>query len=258
MTRNFTCAGTQLLLVALLLTGCTINRDIMFKTAKDYTFDQVTDSVKANLKLQRNDQLLLRLYANDGFKLIDMVNEGGARDAAILQRASFTYFIDADGLVKLPLLGRVPMAGLTLREAEAFLEEKYTAFYKRPYAQVIVNNRRVVVFPGGGGDAKVVQLENTNTSLLEVIGLAGGLNKRGNAHKVKVFRYDTSGKRLIYQFDLSDISGLQYADMVMQGDDVVYVQPNPDIASEALQDILPIVTLLSSVLLVLSVTRNLK
>ena len=38
------------------------------------------------------------------------------------------------------------------------------------------------------------------------------------------------GKRLVYQFDLSDIDGLKYADMVMQGDDVVYVQPNPDIA----------------------------
>ncbi len=258
MTRNLTRTWTHSILVALLLTGCTINRDIMFKTPRDYKFDQVTDSVKANLKLQRNDMIQFRLFANDGFKMIDLVSEGATRDVTFLQRSAFSYFIDADGLVKLPLLGRVELAGMTLREAETFLEEKYTTYYNRPFVQVIVSNRRVVVFPGGGGDAKVVQLENSNTSLLEVIGLAGGLNKRGNAHKVKVFRYDRSGKRLIYEFDLSDISGLKYADMVMQGDDVVYVQPNPDIATEALQDILPVITLLTSVLLVLSVTRNLQ
>jgi len=122
----------------------------------------------------------------------------------------------------------------------------------------VVNSRQVVVFPGGGGDAKVVILENTNTTLLEVLGLAGGVNKRGNASKVKMFRHDASGKRLVYQFDLSDISGLQYADIVMQGDDVVYVQPNPDLAREILADITPIITLFTSVLLVIAVTRNLQ
>lgn len=257
MTRNFTRTGVHILLATVLLTGCTINRDIMFKTTKDFQFDTVSDTVSPNLKLQRNDMIQFRLFANDGFKMIDLVSEGATREASFLQRSIFNYYLDADGLVKLPLLGRVDLAGMTLREAETYLESAYTAYYNRPYVQLVVTNRKVVVFPGGGGDARSVELDNNNTTLLEVIGIAGGLNKRGNAHKVKVFRYDPSGKRLIYQFDLSDISGLKHADMVMQGDDVVYVQPNPDIATEALQDILPIITLLTSVLLVLSVTRNL-
>jgi len=256
MTRNLTRTGAYGLIMGLLLTGCTINRDIMFKTSRDYQFDQITDTVKANLKLQRNDVIQFRLFANDGFKMIDLVSEGGAREASIMQRSNFNYYIDADGFVKLPLLGRTSLSGMSLREGEAFLEGKYTAYYNRPYVQLIVVNRRVVVFPGGGGDARVVQLENSNTSLLEVIGMAGGMNKRGNAHKVKVFRYDRSGKRLVYQFDLSDISGLEYADMVMQGDDVVYVQPNPDLAREAVNNLTPFITLISSVLLILAVTRN--
>ena len=136
------------------------------------------------------------------------------------------------------------------------LEEKYTKYYNKPYVQLMVVNRRVVVFPGGGGDARLIPLENNNTTLLEVLGLAGGLNKRGDARKVKVFRYDSSGERLIYQFDLSTIDGLQYADMVMQGDDVVYVQPNPDLAREALQDITPIVGLLTSIALIIGIFRG--
>lgn len=248
--------GWPFLLGLLLLSGCTINRDIMFKTDSEYVFDEFKDSTALQLKLQPNDVFEFRLFANDGFKMIDLVSEGGGGNAQQQMRAAFRYNIEYDGLAKMPLLGRVSLKGLTVREAELMLEEKYTKYYNKPYVQVLVVNRRVVVFPGGGGDARLVPLENNNTTLLEVLGFAGGLNKRGDARKVKVFRYDSSGKRLIYQFDLSTIDGLQYADMVMQGDDVVYVQPNPDLAREALQDITPIVGLLTSIALIIGIFRG--
>lgn len=258
MTRIFTRYGLVTFVAALLLTGCTINRDIMFRTARDYQFDAFTDTARSNLRLQPNDMIQFRLFANDGFKMIDLVSEGGGREASFIQRTIFDYYIESDGMVKLPLLGRVKVAGYTLRQAEAFLEEKYTSYYKKPYVQLMVSGRKVVVFPGGGGDAKSITLENNNTSLLEVIGMAGGINPRGNASKVKVFRLGPDGQRLVYQFDLSDISGLPAADMVMQGDDVVYVQPNPELAREAIADLTPLITLLSSVLLVLAISRNIR
>jgi polysaccharide biosynthesis/export protein len=240
----------------LFLTGCTINRDIMFKTPTDHVFDTFQDSASDQLKLQANDVFQFRLFANDGFKIIDLISEGAVQEAQMLNRTSFQYFIEYDGQVKLPLLGRVPLKGLSVREAELLLEQRYTRYYNRPFVQLVVSNRRVVVFPGGGGDAKVVPLENSNTTLLEVLATAGGIAKRGDARKVKVFRHGTSGKRQVYQFDLSTIDGLTYADMVMQGDDVIYVEPNPELAREFLQDITPIVTLLTSVVLVIGIIRG--
>lgn len=245
------------LVLAALFSGCTINRDIMFRTANDYQFDQYVDSARSNLRLQPNDMIQFRLFANDGFKMIDLVSEGGSREASIMQRTFFNYFIESDGMVKLPILGRVKLAGLTLREAESFLETQYTVYYNKPFVQVMVNNRRVVVFPGGGGDARIVELENNNTTLLEVLGTAGGLSSRGNARKVKVFRYGPNRERLVYQFDMSDISGLQYADMVMQGDDVIYVQPNAELVREVITDLTPLITLFTSVMLVIALSRNL-
>lgn len=258
MMRHITRLGSLALVLVLILTGCTINRDIMFRTSTDYKFDEFVDSTRSELRLQTNDMIQMRLFANDGFKMIDLVSEGGSREAMLMQRASFNYFIESDGLVKLPLLGRVRLSGLTIREAELFLEGKFVTYYNKPFVQIFVNSRRVVVFPGGGGDAKSIMLENNNTTLLEVIGLAGGLSDRANARKVKLFRYAPSGKRLIYQFDLRDIEGLKYADMVMQGDDVVYVQPNPDILQGLTQEILPIVTLVTSIFLLFVLSRNLR
>ena len=262
MNRSRTHLLWSLVAGVLLLSGCTINRDIMFKTHRDYQFDTYQDTVTGRrFRIQVNDELQLRLFANDGFRMIDLVGEagvGGQRNQMMMNRNNmFSYFVEHDGQVKLPLLGRITMAGMTMREAEMMLEERYAEFYNRPFVQLQVINRRVVVFPGGGGDARVVPLDNNNTTLLEVLATAGGLNRRGNAHKVKLFRWDVStGKRLVYEFDMSDISGLQFADIVMQGDDVVYVQPNPDLAREALQDLTPVITLLTSILLVIGIVRG--
>ncbi len=243
------------LFVAIILSGCTVNRDIMFKTDNDHIYDAFPDTTSADLRIQANDVLQFRLFANDGFKMIDLVSEGAGREAMFMNRMIFSYNVEFDGLVKLPLLGRTPISNYTIREAETYLETRYTEYYNRPFVQLQVLNRRVVVFPGGGADASSVILENNNTTLLEVIGMAGGLARRGDARHVKLFRVKPGGGRLVYDFDLSTIEGLKYADIVMQGDDVVYVQPNPEIARGLLYDLQPVVTLLTTILLVVGITQ---
>ena len=256
MERMSLKSGYIALVLIVVLSGCTINRDIMFKTPNDHVFATFPDTSEANMRIQPNDIIEFRLFANDGFKMIDLVSEGAGRQAMFLNRMVFTYNVEFDGLVKLPLLGRVPVGNLTVREAESYLEGLYTEYYNRPFVQINVINRRVVVFPGGGGDARSVQLENNNTTLLEAIGMAGGLSRRGDARRVKLFRLNPDGGREIYQFDLSTIEGVKHADIVLQGDDVIYVQPNPELARQALYDLQPIVTLLTTVLLVVGIVRG--
>ncbi len=245
-----------LLTASMILTGCTVNRDIMFKTATTHAYDQMPDTTTREMIIHANDIIQFRLFANDGFKMIDLVSEGAGREAQWMNRMLFNYTVEYDGQVKLPLLGRIPIGGKTIRQAEHDLELQYSQYYNRPFAQILIVNRRVVVFPGGGGDARIVQLDNNNMTLLEVLGLAGGLSRRGDARRVKLFRLDEQGVRRVYQYDLSTIEGLKYADIVMQGDDVVYVEPTPEIAREILQDLNPFVTLLTSIVLVAGIIRG--
>lgn len=256
MMRSYKNLWVPFLLLVGSLSSCTINRDIMFKTPTDLVYEQMPDTSSRELVIHSNDILQFRLFANDGFKMIDLISEGAGREAQFMNRMIFNYTVEFDGQVKLPLLGRINVGGMTIRQAELELEEKYAQFYNRPFVQLLVVNRRVVVFPGGGGDARVVQLENNNTTLLEVLAMAGGLSRRADARRVKLFRQDPTGKRLVYQFDLSTIEGLKYADIVMQGDDVVYVQPNPELARELLSDLTPVITLLTSIVLVIGIVRG--
>lgn len=247
-----------MLVIVGVLSGCTINKDIMFKTPTDFAFAQLSDTIDFQFRIEPNDVVEMRLFANDGFRMVDLVSQNGNLNQQNLNRLSFSYLVEFDGLAEMPLIGRVPLAGKTLREAEFFLEEQYVQFYNRPFIQLSVSNRRVVVYPGGGGDAQVVVLENNNTTLLETLAKAGGLAKRGNASRVKLFRRTGDGNRAVYMFDLSQIEGLKYGDIVMQADDVIYVEPTPEIAREVLYDLTPVITLLTTVVLVLGIVRGLQ
>ncbi len=240
----------------LLVSGCRVNRDIMFKTPRDYKFDTVSDTIERQFKIQPDDILSFRMFSNDGFKMIDLLNENQNNSIVSANRVQFNYTVDPNGQTKLPVIGQVKVGGLTVRQAEMQLEERYATYYQKPFVLLTVSNRRVVVFPGGGGDAKIIGLENNNTTLLEVLAIAGGIAKRGDAHKVKLFRRLETGKRQVFQFDLSDIESLKFADIVMQADDVVYVQPNPEIASGVLREVNPIITLLTSAVLVWGVFKT--
>lgn len=240
-------------LMCVLLASCNINRDIMFKTPLDHVFDQVQDSLSQGFRIQPNDNVTFRLFANDGFRIIDLVDEVSQR---ALQRGAFSYWVDRDGNTKLPVIGLVKLGGLTIREGELKLEQAYTTFYNRPFVQLSINNRRVVVFPGGGGAAKVVALENNNTTLMEALAEAGGISTRGDARKVKMFRKKPTGGRLVYEFNMSDISGLKYADLVLQADDIIYIQPNPEIAKELLNAVNPFIALLTTSLLVIGIVKG--
>ena len=72
-----------------------------------------------------------------------------------------------------------------------------------------------------------------------------------------MFRRDGSSRKVM-QFDLSTIDNLKYADVVMQADDVIYVQPNPELARELLQEITPIITLLTTTILVIGIVQSFK
>jgi polysaccharide export outer membrane protein len=65
-------------------------------------------------------------------------------------------------------------------------------------------------------------------------------------------------KRDVYLIDLSTIEGLKYADLIVQANDIIYVEPVPEIGRELVKDIAPIVSLLSSVWLIYITFQNLQ
>ena len=158
------------------LSSCRILRpNLMLKTPKDYVFDQVNDTMSdEEYRISITDDISLRILSNEGFKLVDFSN-GGGNGVATANNASSTIqtLVEHDGTIKVPLVGRVKVLGLTMREAEQLIETKFSEFYVGPYVILRVTNKRVSVFPGTGGTGKVVPIVNLNTTVLEALAYAG-------------------------------------------------------------------------------------
>jgi polysaccharide export outer membrane protein len=247
-----------IVVTCILMTSCGINSSLMLKTDKDYEFapiDSMNES-KGDYVIDVNDIVQMRFFTNNGLKVLDIssATEGGAGQAQMFNpNNTLSYVIQNDSLVRLPVIGLTNIVGLTIREAEIRLQSMYSEYYIDPFIQLSVTNKRVVVFPGNGGAAEVIYLQNNNTTLMEVIGLAGGLADRGRASRIKLMRKDDTGKRLVYKFDLSTIDGLKYTDFVVQANDYIYVEPVPELGREILQEITPIVSLITSAAVIISV-----
>jgi len=253
------------MLAAFVLNSCNVNRDIMFKSKRDFVYDELPKQEDPEYRIVPNDIITVQVFSNDGFILIDMLamagdnsqqgQAGGANPMMMGGQQFLTqYFVDVDGFVKLPIVGKIKIAGYTIMEAETFIEKEFSKFYNRPFALVRVSNNRAFVFTGAGSAGAVVRFTNNNTTLIEVLAMSGGLAGRANAKRVKVFRKaENELGREIYQFDLSTIEGIKYADMIVQTNDVIYVEPMPIRARQIAADIAPYVSILSSVTLILAV-----
>lgn len=250
-----------LIILGIVQTSCNINNDLMLKTPHDYEFDSIPENATSDYTIATNDILELRLYANDGFLIIDISSGtsdlSGDRAMQSVGRNFITYLVEESGEVKLPMVDYIPLAGLTIKEAQDYLEDLYSEFYINPYINLTVINKRVIVFPGSGGSAKVIPIQNNNTTLIETLASAGGITPRGKAKKVKLIR-DVNNERHVYLIDLSTIEGIKHADMIVQANDIIYVEPVPQLAREILQEVTPIVSLLSSVFIIYVTINNLK
>ena len=216
------------LFIIVALAGCkALYPSIMLQTPKNFQYTPTPDTITSpEYKISVNDILNFRLFANDGLRLVDFTNVGDntSSNTLFLANNGVDYLIDIDGTVTLPIIGKLPMAGLTIREATKLLEDKYSAFYLKPYVLVKVTNRRVIIFPGNPGTAKVIPLLNNNTTLFEAIALAGNLTEDGKAKEVKLIR-GSPDKPQVYLLDLSTIYGIKAGSMVLQANDIVYVTP---------------------------------
>ncbi len=244
--------------LSLFFSSCAwVNPSIMLKTGKDYKYAQNSDTTKAlDYKISSNDILEFSMYSNDGFKLVDLTSLNAANMGYRFE-SNIQYLVESDGSSKLPVLGRIKLSGYTIREAESLLEEKYSSFYVRPYVIMSVSNKRVIVFPGSAGDAKVIPLLNNNTTLIEALALAGGIADDGKAWMVKLIRETPDKKHEVFLIDLAKIEGIKQGSMVLQANDIIYVEPRKKYASRFIQEAAPIVSILTSIFILLTYSQRL-
>ncbi len=238
--------------IGLVLSSCRVfNPSVMIRTKRNYPYTMGEDSLPSEYIIQKGDLLNIRLFSNEGFRIVDIgMLENQTNQQVGRQNQDFiSYRVESDSAINLPIIGRTDIAGMDLKEAELMLEDKYRSYYNDPYVVLNALNRRVVVFPGEGGAAKVVQIQNEYTTVIEALALAGGISSGGKAHRIKVVRGDMNNPE-IYNLDLSTVEGLDEANMYyVKSNDIIYVEPSYFVGSTILTTTTQILGFITSSLL---------
>ncbi|MCE2743509.1 MAG: polysaccharide biosynthesis/export family protein, partial [Fluviicola sp.] len=178
-----------LFLAIFILGSCGINSSLMFKTPKggSFKYDSIPMKPLEEYHITKDDKFNFYLYPNSGEKLIESISGTTVNGENLLYNnnnsviANFQYIVKGDGFVELPIIGNVKAEGLTLTDFQDSLKAKYSSQYNMPFIKVELTNQRCVIFSGQGSNAKIVPIVNNNTTLMEVIAQAGGIDTRGQA-----------------------------------------------------------------------------
>ncbi len=232
-----------------LLTSCrSLTSNRMFETSSGYDYTKFKVSEKEYI-IQPFDKLDIKVYTNKGDRLIDI--KGGGKN----QVKTIEYTVEFDGQVKVPTLGRIKLDGLTIREAEKKLEDKYKAYFKDPFVFLEVTNKRVIIFSSGSSTGSVIRFSSDNYTLVEALAQAGGIGDFGKAYNIKLLRGDLNHPE-IFHFNIRNMKDIKDINFKIQSNDIVYVEDKPRYAAKTLQEITPYLTLFTSVFTVyLLVTR---
>lgn len=160
------------------------------------------------------------------------------------------YLIDARGLVQIPGLGDIVVAGLTPMEVKARLSEQLV---RRGIVSPEISVQPVIrVSVLGEVRSPGLLSVEPGTNLIHLITLAGGPTERANMKAVRVIR---AGRP--YEVDLqSALSGSSAGRVVLFSNDVVFLDRKRGLTRENLSFGLNMLTALLSIVSVVTVVQN--
>ena len=139
------------------------------------------------------------------------------------------FYVLGDGAINLPVVGAIPVQGLTIQKASALLTSYFSRYVKRPIVTISVLAPRPVQFAIAGEVTRAgsytipFTLENRKfPSISQAIQLAGGTTQTANLRQVQVRRAATGRIINVNIFDVLQ-RGNTAQDISLRDGDTIYI-----------------------------------
>ncbi|MEI9947094.1 MAG: polysaccharide biosynthesis/export family protein [Chitinophagaceae bacterium] len=194
------------------------------------------------LRIGKNDLLSIQVYSASTEPAADIpynlpASGGGASGPG--SSTSGGYLVDAKGNIEYPRLGTFYVDGLTKDELAAQIKKRLTEpekLLENPTVIIRFLNLKITVI-GEVNTQGSFSIPGERVTVLEAIGLAGGINDYGLKNTVKVIR-ETDGQLEIGKIDLSSDSLFVSTYYNLKQNDVIVIDPIPRKAKKADQDVI--------------------
>jgi polysaccharide export outer membrane protein len=221
--------------IAIALSSCVTNKKLVYLqkgdvNAKDLPKDSVVRQYNLpdfEYRLQPEDIIHVRFESltpeeYDFFSRSAPVNMG-VQNLASGNAQLVGEIIDPDGNITYPVVGKVKVAGLTVYQAQEKLQKLAEDYLKSPVVRVRLLNFRFTIL-GEVKNEGTITLFNNRVSIMEAIGLAGGLTDLADRQNVKLIRQH-NGKARVQYLNLLDEEFLHAPEYYMNQNDILIVPP---------------------------------
>lgn len=207
-----------LLAVALSVSACVTPSQITYIKDMEYGKDYPARPAP-ELHVQKQDRLTIHVYSSDP-ALATPFNVGAIIQDGVGTAREASYIVDADGNIDFPVLGTIPVEGMTLKEVQMNITNRIinSGYIREPVVGVDLQNFSITLVKYGSTSR--MSITDRSVNLLQVVAPTIGEKIK----EVEVIRTE-NGVRKSYHVDFQTIEMFDSPVFYLQQNDIVYVKP---------------------------------
>ncbi len=231
-----------LLLGALsLLASCVTSKKVNLLQEPSRSIPEYADTLDyEDYRLRIGDRLYIYVYSVDEgvMKLFNATGASGGGNSSSQIRNGvgsgqngtydlYTYLVLEDGSIEFPLVGKLPVRGLTTREVKLALEKELSTYIKNygDYNMIscevnVVQRSYSVISQRGTGHYNI---RREKLTIYEALAQAGDVGDWSDRSKVQIIR-EIEGQTKIISFDLRSKDIINSEFYYIEPNDVIYLQ----------------------------------
>lgn len=208
----------SLLALVLSVSACVTPSQITYIKDMEYGKDYPAKPAP-ELKVQQTDRLSIRVFSSDP-DLAKPFNVGAIIQDGVGTTQEATYLVDAQGNIDFPVLGTIPVEGMTLREVQRDIANRIigSGYIREPVVSVNLQNFTVTLVKYG--TSTPVTVAGRSINLLQIVAPTNGEKIK----EVEVIRTE-NGVRRAYSVDFQTIEMFDSPVFYLQQNDIIYVKP---------------------------------
>jgi polysaccharide export outer membrane protein len=189
-----------------------------YQNPEDYLI-QMNDILRVDIKsFDEKANQLFNAFNTQNVQMGGIGGQGGG-DPFFM----FGYSVDDSGYLELPVLGKIPLVGLTVLQAQKLVQKEVDRYFTEAFVKISLGGIRFSVMGEVLRPGKYVVMQN-RLSILEAVATAGDLKPEANRHRVQLIRQYPGGSRVVV-LDFTDQNLLKSPYYFLRPNDVVYVAP---------------------------------
>lgn len=219
-----------LILISMFSVSCTRYRDITYMRDVARTpSDTIFKNSYKQYKVQVSDLLYVKVTTLDEtintiFNTTSSTQGSSSASANNSNYYLIGYPVDIDGNITLPIMGKIKVEGLTLKEIQSAIEELSTKYLTNAKIDIRLLSFKVTLL-GQVNHPGQITIMADKANIFEGLAMGGDISIYGNRHDVLIMRPDKTGGNTVHRIDLTDKTILTSEYFYLLPNDIIYVEP---------------------------------